>query len=443
MTRGWTNSALAVVLILSGGSATQAQQTGETHRAHRVVEQDKTLEQAEAAIDRKEWEAAEAQLKQIVAADPKHFRAWFDLGTVYAATDRDPQAVEALRKSVAVQPDILESNLNLGLLLCQAGQVEGSKYLKAAEQLKPSSKQKELIVRGWRVLGAQLAGKGDFANSIDSLQQAIRLNPSDPSLHLELGRTYERAHDDVSAEREYKNMNAISPADPDAQLALAGLYLRTRRYSEAESNFRAIVKAVPQNEVARRDLGRALSANGNHEEAISEFEKALELKPTDIDAARELAHSQMALKRYGQAVPTLRLVASKTPNDAQVRYSLGYALAQIKNYADAQKELITAVKLKPDWPEAYGELALVASQNKDYALALKVLDTRSKVAAETPGTYFLRATSYDHLGAMKEASEQYKLFLSAANGKFPDEEWQAKHRLIAIDPETRKNAKSK
>jgi hypothetical protein len=49
-------------------------------------------------------------------------------------------------------------------------------------------------------------------------------------------------------------------------------------------------------------------------------------------------------------------------------------------------------------------------------------------------TYFLRATAYDHLHDAKNAATNYHKFLETANGRFPDQEWQAKHRLIAIEP---------
>jgi hypothetical protein len=51
--------------------------------------------------------------------------------------------------------------------------------------------------------------------------------------------------------------------------------------------------------------------------------------------------------------------------------------------------------------------------------------------------FFLRATAYDHLGDKKQAAADYHLFLDAANGKYPDQEWQATHRLIAIEPKKR------
>ena len=82
---------------------------------------------------------------------------------------------------------------------------------------------------------------------------------------------------------------------------------------------------------------------------------------------------------------------------------------------------------------AYGDLAVVASENKQYDLTLKALQIRTKLLGDNPGTFFLRATALDHLRRYPEASENYRQFLAAANGKYPDEEWKARHRLIAIE----------
>ena len=57
-----------------------------------------------------------------------------------------------------------------------------------------------------------------------------------------------------------------------------------------------------------------------------------------------------------------------------------------------------------------------------------------KFLPENPFTYFLRASAYDHLKDLKRAAANYHLFLNTANGKYPEQEWQAKHRLIAIEP---------
>jgi hypothetical protein len=57
---------------------------------------------------------------------------------------------------------------------------------------------------------------------------------------------------------------------------------------------------------------------------------------------------------------------------------------------------------------------------------------RSKYLPETPVTYFLWATTCDNLHQSKQAQEYYRKFLTASDGKYPDQEWQAKHRLVAL-----------
>jgi tetratricopeptide (TPR) repeat protein len=93
-----------------------------------------------------------------------------------------------------------------------------------------------------------------------------------------------------------------------------------------------------------------------------------------------------------------------------------------------------AAKLKPDMSEIYGNLAVVAAENKNFNLAIHALEQRAKYLPESPATYFLRATSYDNLKVTAKAVENYQQFLATDGGKMPNQEWQARHRLIAIDP---------
>jgi tetratricopeptide (TPR) repeat protein len=107
---------------------------------------------------------------------------------------------------------------------------------------------------------------------------------------------------------------------------------------------------------------------------------------------------------------------------------------KLKKFGEAEQQFLAAVKLKPDWGAAYGDLAVAANETQDYPLAIKALDMRAKYLPEIPVGYFLRATAYDHLRDFHQAAANYHLFLQVANGKYPDQEWQARHRLITIEP---------
>jgi hypothetical protein len=84
------------------------------------------------------------------------------------------------------------------------------------------------------------------------------------------------------------------------------------------------------------------------------------------------------------------------------------------------------------------DLAFAASENKNYELTVRALNGRATLTTDMPVVcFFLRASAYDHLRDYKAAAADYHLFLDAAKGKYPDQEWQARHRLIAIEPKKR------
>jgi tetratricopeptide (TPR) repeat protein len=436
-----TTGLLMVLLAVSACGSGWAQESKGTHRKVRVVDESATaIHDAEAAMEKQDFATAEKKLVAITTSTPEDYRGWFDLGYVYSATNRKDKAIEAYRKSIAAQAGVLEPNLNLALLLVEKGEPEAGRYLRAAGKLKPTPEVQKRIVRGWTALGDTLESK-DHAGAVDAYQQAIELSPADPYPHLALGRLYENAKDSKAAEREYKSALAADADSGDALALLSNLYMRDNRPADAEATLREYVKKQPQSENAHLQLGRVLAKQDKHEDAIEEFEKALQLAPTDADAQRALAAAQLKLKQYDKGVATLKVLLAKEPNDPELHYALADALLHAKQYQAAQDEFMATAKLKPGWADPYGGLAISASEAKNYELAIRALDARSKLTPDTPPTFFLRATCYDHLGAKKEASVFYKEFLKVAGGKFPDEEWQARHRLIAIDPETRKKAK--
>ena len=155
----------------------------------------------------------------------------------------------------------------------------------------------------------------------------------------------------------------------------------------------------------------------------------------DPKLARDLASLYLETKQYPAAADLLRPLIAQNPKDAQLHLDYGTALMHQLKYPEAQAVLLKSVQLNPNLVEAYSDLAYAAEQNKNYELTIRVLDARAKLQPETPATYFLRATAYDNLRMYKPAAANYKLFLGVAGGKFPDQEFQARHRLKAILPD--------
>jgi tetratricopeptide (TPR) repeat protein len=439
MLRAMRYSLNGAILLSAFAICAYAQtQTHTTIRHHREIieEQPAEIAQAEDAIQKNNFVAAETLLKKAIERDPKNYQAWFDLGFVYNRLGRSEDSIHAYRQSVAAKPDVFESNLNLGLMLARINNPEAEKFLRASARLKPTDHVEEGQARAWLSLGHLLENsKPDEA--LDAYQKAAALTPKDPEPHLSAGLLRERRKDFPEAETEYKQVLALDPRSDEAVIGLTNIYMKSGHIAQAEPLLRQLATQRPDDAGIHLQLGRVLAAQGKKDEAIPEIQTALKLSPGDTDAQRDLADLLTQSGKFAEAEKSYRDLLVAHPNDAELHQLLGEALLKQRHFPEAQQEFQAAIKLKPGFGAAYGSLAVAANENQNYPLAIKALEIRDKLLPPTAVGHFLRATAYDHLHDYKQASVYYHLFLDAAKGQYPDQEWQARHRLIAIESKKR------
>jgi Tfp pilus assembly protein PilF len=163
--------------------------------------------------------------------------------------------------------------------------------------------------------------------------------------------------------------------------------------------------------------------------------------PNNVGVEAQLAQSYTDAKEYAKAEPLLKQLATVKPSDANINYDYGVVLMNLHRSKEAQAYFLKALQTDPKLTGAYGNLAIVAADNKDYVLSLRALDARAKYLPENSGSLFLRATNLDHLQQVKPAAIMYRKYLAVAHGESPDNEWQAKHRIIALDPKNETKGK--
>ncbi len=428
----------AAILLTLLSISLFGQNTGRAVRHHRVVENDPMfppeLIQAEDALEKRDFSTAQPLLEKIVAANPANFQAWFDLGFLHNAQGKPDDSIAAYRKSVAAKPDVFESNLNLGLMLAKTGKdADAEQFLRAATQLKPTAHAQEGQARAWLSLAhvIELTKPGE---AIAAYQEGAKLQPNDPEPHLAAASLLEKQGHAELAEQEYKHALTLDEKSADAAAGLVNLFMRGKRFPEAETLLRKLDGLRPNDANVHLQLGRVLAAEGKPDDAIAELRSAAQGHPEDTALRRDLGDLYMEAKKYDLAAAQFRPLMEVTPKDFDLRMSYGRALLLLRNFPEAQREFLAAADLKPDSGEAYWQLAVTANENKNYPLTIRALEARAKVAPETPMSYFLRATSLDYLHLSKPAAENYHHFLEVANGKYPEQEWQARHRLITIEP---------
>ena len=443
------NAFLAILLAATSLAQTIGTHTTVRHHRELVSDWPPEIVQAEDAIQKNDFTSAETLLKKALDTDLQKngpdsktgwlYQAWFDLGFALNGLHRTDESIAAYRKSVAAKPDVFESNLNLGLMLARAHNPEAEQFLRAATALKPTAHVEEGQARAWLSL-AHVIENRDPKQALDAYAKAAELTPTDSEPHLSAGLLDERQEDFPAAEAEYKKVLVLDPHPTDAAIGLTNIYMKSNRLADAEPLLRRLAADRPDDAGLHLQLGRVLAAQSKKDDAVVEFQAAIKLSPKDADAQRDLADLYAAAGKNDLAETQYRALVTAQPNDAELHRALGRALLLQKKFPEAQQELLAAVRLKRDSPDAYVDLAFAASENKNYELTVRALNGREMLDKDKPNAempvicYFLRASAYDHLGDYKQASADYHHFLDSAGGKYPDQEWQARHRLIAIEP---------
>jgi len=427
----------AILLIALTAAALAQTHTTIRHYKERIDDTPPEIAQAEDAIQKNDFPGAETLLKKAIDKDPKNYQAWFDLGFVLNRLGRVEDSIHAYRQSVAAKPEVFETNLNLGLMLVRFNSPEAERYLRAAAGLKPTDHVEEGQARAWLAL-AHLLENTKPEDALAAYRKASELTPKDPEPHLSAGLLQERQKEFSAAEAEYKQVLAVDPHSTEAAIGLTNLYMKSGRLGEAEPLLRGLATERPDDAGIHLQLGRVLAAQSKKDDAIAEIQTALKLAPADSDAQREIADLYSSAGKNDLAENTYRALVTTQPKDPELHRGLGQALLRQKKFPEAQQEFLTALRLKRDSPDVYVDLAFAASENKNYELTIRALNGRTLLNAELPAIcFFLRASAYDHLRDYKLAAVDYHHFLDVANGKYPDQEWQATHRLIAIEPKKR------
>jgi predicted Zn-dependent protease len=387
---------------------------------------------AEAAIGKSDWNVANAKLNPWLATHPADARALFDAGYVADAQNRLDDAASLYRRAVEANPRSFEAHLSLGLLLARQGKLaEARPELGAATTLDPGDAGPALKARAWRAL-AQIDRTTNAIEASNDLLEALKLSPETPADTLLAASLAEAAGQYDAAEAAYRRVLEKDPRSAPANAGLAHLLIARKEFPEAETLLRTALEQLPGDPALTAQLATVLVAQ-NKAEALPLLEKLHNAHPSDPAITGMLA---AVLADAGDPASSDRLyvgLLAASPNDPVLLIDHGQNLIRQLKYSEAFAVFDKVTQLDPANADGWSGLAFAASKTKQPSITLRALAMRSKYLPELPSTYFLWATSYDSLHERAEAISYYHHFLDASAGKFPDQEWQARQRLLVLE----------
>lgn len=178
-------------------------------------------------------------------------------------------------------------------------------------------------VANWEALGSIYRGTVLFAKDaenwvIDSFENAVKLEPSNPALYTELGKAYL-----ISANRNRQEAAQAKDEDKkkledDANTSI----------TKAMEEFDKAVKLKSNYTPAHFNEVLALELQGKIDDAINKLQSMREYNPQDIDVIYEQASLYYTKAEYKKAEEAFSLIISLVPNHANAQY--GLALTYIK-----------------------------------------------------------------------------------------------------------------
>jgi tetratricopeptide (TPR) repeat protein len=257
-----------------------------------------------------------AILEPLARAHPDWVTTHYELGLAYGVAGRSRDAVGALRRAVAIRPDMGDA---------------------------------------WRALGDHLGALGETAAADAAYAQHIKAATRDPRLRKPASALVDG--NIPVAERLLRDHLQRFPTDVVAIRMLAEVAARLGRYRDAETLLVRCLELAPGFHAARHNYALVLQRQDRFADALREVDRLLAADPADTGGRNLKAALLGRLGDVAQSVDIYRAVLDEYPTQPKVWHSYGHALRTAGRNAESVDAYRRTVELSPGFGEAYWSLA--------------------------------------------------------------------------------------
>jgi Flp pilus assembly protein TadD len=230
-----------------------------------------------------QYEQAIEPLKRAVALQPNYFRAYNELGVAYLKLNQLDQAAEAFRRAIKINDQDYRPRLNLGITLNRQG-----KSQEAAETLSKLRRDFPELEPVREPLIEALIGARLWAQAEEQIEQALGLKDVDTvDLQIKLGAVLLRQGKGDASVTALRKVVLSEPDNALAQFNLGAALFETAKLDEAEATLRRAYQIEgAKMPGAQLLLGQVYFQKNDYAKAIAAFEAYLRDLPDAPNAAQ-------------------------------------------------------------------------------------------------------------------------------------------------------------
>jgi serine/threonine protein kinase/Flp pilus assembly protein TadD len=294
--------------------------------------------------------------EQAIEKDPNFALAYTGLADssirMYGETKESVWAQKATlsaQQAERLSNNLPEVHLSLGSVYATTGKnAEAVAELKRALELAPNSDE------AYRNLGDAYSRSGESDEAIAAFQRAVAANSYNWTNHISLGNAYFGLGDNGKALPEFQKVIEIASDSPMGYEGVGNVYLRQGKWSEAIPQYQKALTLAPD-AFTYSNLGTAHFFLKNYDQATKMFQKAVEMTPNDEiflgnlgDAYRWSGHSDQAAAAYGKAISLAFQELQVNPQSSTIMSDLGLLYAKKGDGSNALQYTQQARAINPD-----------------------------------------------------------------------------------------------
>jgi tetratricopeptide (TPR) repeat protein len=353
-----------------------------------------------------------------LGADPNLASAHAHLGSALLAAHQ-PAGVDELRRALALAPNNISWEIELGQALTASGQdAEALTVLRQAVASADQQAAEPLRRQARYALALALQAGGDPKEALPLFAGYTAAEPGDTAALTNYALALVQTGDARRAVGLYQQALAHGPDNATLRQDYGVAYLQQSDLDHALEQFRAGLALEPENPHLHYDLGLAYKLKDNLDAAIPEFERAQALDPALPDPAYTLGVIHMQQGEFAAAASELEKTVALQPNNAAAWAVLGNVYKENGDPAKATAALRRAIGLDPGQPSTHITLAAILAESGDKAGAAeerRQAAELSRAAVSRQRASFALKSGWALLeqGKVKEAEAQLRTAIAA------------------------------
>jgi tetratricopeptide (TPR) repeat protein len=302
-------------------------------------------ETARAALDKKQWSAAERGFAAILKKTPGHWQATRDLGVVRLHQGRFAEAEKLLRRSTEIHPEDTRACVQLGELFIALKRSDD------AIACYESALDVDLASRdAWQGLARALALVEREGEALERLNQAVDAHPERADLLSCLGELLALKERHAEAIDYFVRALALEPDNQSIQLKHATALYFANRFADSLAAYTRLAVRTPDDAYIQSQIGNAFFKLERLDEALAAWALTLKLKSDSYDALVGMGATLWKKNRHAEALSFLQAALGVDPKGTVAFNNLAHVMAALKADKDAIILFERVHELQPDSP---------------------------------------------------------------------------------------------